>query len=285
MTQLAPYTWIKIGGPAEHLVTVTSLPSLIQQVTEAQKNHLPYRVLGSGSNVLISDSGLLGLTIINRAQSIQALPTHLLVSSGTLMNQLVQYTLVHSLAGLTHFLGLPGTVGGAIFNNSHYQEHLFSDVVISVTSLSESGQRINRIKADCAFGYDTSIFQSNHEVILEAELHLAPGDAPTLQAEAQAALKDRQETQPLDLPSSGCIFKNPPPPSPSAGYLIDHLGLKGTRVGGAEVSKVHANFIVNAGSATARDVITLINQIQTRVTAAYGLELEREIFLLEGPKE
>lgn len=288
---LAPYSYIKIGGPAEYLVSVNSLDQLAQAVKTAVAHKLPYRVLGAASNVLISDAGLPGLTIINRVSQILPVPDQPLaldVASGTLVNHLVHYTTTHALGGLEYFLGVPGTVGGALYNNSHYLDHLFGDQVLFAKLIDSAGHSLTLNHKELALGYDQSVLQTNQAVVLSVRLHLKPGDPKILKTVAHEALLRRKKTQPLDLPSSGCMFKNPHPAvchrlrlAPcAAGYLIDQAGLKGYTVGGAQVSQTHANFVVNTGSATAHDVIAVSNYVKKVIKNRYHLDLDREIFLL-----
>jgi UDP-N-acetylmuramate dehydrogenase len=277
---LAPYTYIKIGGPAEYLLTVNTVKDLCLALNSARKDRVPVTILGSASNVCIADTGLKGLVIINRAQKLTLLPNHcLLAESGTLMNRLVNFSLDHDLSGLSGFLGLPGTVGGAVVNNSHHLDQLVGSLIKSVTALNKAGEIKTFTTTDCGFAYDRSVFQTNGAIILTAEFALKAGSA-NLKAEAMAALLRRRQTQPLEAKSSGCMFKNPPKPHPSAGFMIDHLGLKNFQIGGAKVSEKHANFIVNTGQATSADMVALSNLIQTKVEARYHLHLEREIFFL-----
>jgi UDP-N-acetylmuramate dehydrogenase len=157
---LAPYTYVKIGGPAQWLVIANHRTDLIQAVTLARKDKLPLTVLGSASNIMISDQGLPGLVVINRSQQIQAeSPTDIRVDSGTLMSQLVHYTLQHKLGGIEEFLGIPGTVGGAVYNNSHHLHHLIGDYVQSVEILTHTGELATLSQAQCQFAYDESVFQ------------------------------------------------------------------------------------------------------------------------------
>ena len=289
---LAPYTYFKIGGPAQYLSVVKTTQDLIGAVQFALGvKDLPFRVLGSGSNVLVSDAGLDGLTLINRAQGIRLIDKSKFIleaDSGTYLSQVVNFSLQHSLAGLADLLGVPGTVGGAVYNNSHHLNHYLGDQVGSVILVNARGQLKQLTVSQLQFSYDSSVFQKTHDTIVSARFSLQPGEPKVLQSLAASALLHRRQTQPLDLPSSGCLFKNIDQasatrlhlPSASAGYLIDHLDLKGLKVGGAQVSAVHANFIVNAGQASAADVYQLSETVKAKVQAAYGVELQREIFLL-----
>lgn len=290
---LDQYTYAKIGGIAEHLAVVTTPAQLTRACHLAQKNRWPLTILGSASNVLISDQGLAGLVIINRLQTQKIIGSNQVeAASGVPMNRLVNFCLDHSLAGLEEFLGIPGTVGGAVYNNSHHLDHLLGDRVVKVRILNSDLQTRTLSAADCRFGYDRSIFQSKPWIILSAVFKLTPGDPAVLKSRALSALKRRRQSQPLEFPSAGCMFKNLDPATAqslgmpdgitAAGWLVDRAGLKGKVLGGAMVSPKHANFIVNHHQATAADYVALSNLVRREIHRRYGIWLEREIFFL-GP--
>jgi UDP-N-acetylmuramate dehydrogenase len=292
---LAPYTYIKIGGPAEHFALANNQAELRDFIIFGLKSHLPITVLGSASNVLIADSGIPGLVIINRAQNLKIIsqdPDPVVeADSGTLMSQLVNYCVTANLANLEEFLGIPGTVGGAIFNNSHHLDHLIGDYVQSVTVINQKGEIETLSQPDCHFAYDASVFQNHHAYILSARFQcVINSDIALLKAKAQAALMRRKKSQPLELPNSGCMFKNISPQLAArhhlpnnitaAGWLVDQSGCKGWRQGGAMVSQKHANFIVNDKNATAQDVTILSNRVKAQVKKRFNIDLQREIFFL-----
>jgi UDP-N-acetylmuramate dehydrogenase len=299
---LARHTYFKLGGPADYFVEVKSLPELVEAVRYAVKENLPYLILGGGSNVLISDQGFRGLVIKNRTTGIKLkgfaggvaggkldLKEVLIeAESGVPANLFIRYTLDQGLSGLEDMLGLPGTVGGAIYNNSHHLDKFWGDHIVEVTALDRLGQEKKYHRDDLHFAYDSSIFHKTHETILSATFQLTRGDKDALWETANAAVKRRSTTQPLGVPSSGCMFKNITLAdkmrlgiqTTSAGYLIDKAGLKGLRVGGASVSPVHANFIVNDGTATTQDVLDLVREIQIKIKAKFGVDLEKEVFVI-----
>lgn len=301
---LANHTYFKIGGPAEILVQVNSDTQLAQVYKFAIGQDIPVFVLGSGSNLLISDSGIKGIVIKNRADSIQINRfsggiksrqlkydrVNLKVSSGTITNHLVRYTIDQGLAGLEVFLGLPGTVGGAIYNNSHYKDQLFGDFVVSVDTLDHRGIAHTYTNSQLDFAYDHSRFHQNPELIINAVLELPAGDKTKSWEKATQYAKNRAATQPLSQPSSGCMYKNITQktarahnlPTTSVGYLIEQAGLKGAVIGGAKVSEKHANFIVNLGNATAKDVQLLTQKIQSKIKQKYNIELEKEVFFIDN---
>lgn len=295
---------MKVGGPADIFFIATSKADLIDAVQSAIKHKIPYTVLGAASNVLIKDGGVRGLVIKNRADAIslagfkgkvtasKAGVQSALVKaeSGAIMNQLVRFCIDQSLAGLEEFLGIPGTVGGAVYNNSHHLDHLIGDYVATITVLDKHGRIKTYQQSELNFSYDYSILQKTQDTILDITFMLTAGNKQELWSRAEAALARRRDTQPLEIPSSGCMFKNigqanairfnTPNHSTAAGFLIDRAGLKGSQVGGAQVSTKHANFLVNTGAATASDIITLSNQIKQTVKEKYGLELQEEVFVI-----
>lgn len=306
---LAKHTYFKIGGPADQFVEVKTTAELVEAVQYALKQKLPYLVLGGGSNVLISDDGFRGLVIKNKTSGIQLKgfaggvdkgkldlkEAIVQADSGVPANLLIRYTLDQGLAGLEDMLGLPGTVGGAVYNNSHHLDKLWGDHIVEVEALNLEGKRIKYTQKDLQFGYDYSLFHKTKEIILSASFLLKRGDKTQLWEVANAAVKRRATTQPLGVPSSGCMFKNisvadamrlglptgtSDRPILSAGYLIDKAGLKGLAFGGASVSTVHANFLVNSGTATAQDVLDLTAKIKETVKDKFGVDLQKEVIFI-----
>lgn len=299
---LAKHTYFKIGGPADLLYESKTSQEFISAVQSAILYKIPYLVIGGGSNILVTDAGFRGLVIKNRATQIQLKgfaggvdkgkldlkEAIVQADSGVPANLLIRYTLDQGLSGLEDMLGLPGTVGGAVYNNSHHLDKLFGEHIIEVEAIGQDGKLKKYTSKELAFDYDYSIFHKTKESIVTASFQLKRGDKDQLWEIANAAVKRRATTQPLGIPSSGCMFKNIPladkmrlgVPTPSVGYLIDKAGLKGLQVGGASISQVHANFIVNDGTATSGDVLSLIKQIQTKIKAKYGVKLELEVIVI-----
>ena len=294
---LNQHTYFRIGGPAEAFLpykySLDYRPLKSVLVFCANEN-IPVTVLGGGSNVLILDEGLLGLVLRLDTGNIMMIPPYeenepriIQVDSGCSMQKLVKFTLSFGLTGLEPFLGLPGTVGGAVYNNAHFKrDQLFDDFVTKVWTipfLQDNSMRENCYrKSQLEFGYDHSLFQSlsHKEIIILVEIALKKGDKQEVEALTEKLLKERRSSQPLDMPSSGCIFKNPEN-CPSAGWIIEHAGLKGLHVGGAEVSTKHANFIINPEKkATAADVLALMKIIHGTVLERFDILLEPEIFIL-----
>jgi len=283
---LAPYTTFGIGGPADYLAIITGLDELKAALQLLHQQHTPFLLLGGGSNVLISDAGLPGLTIINRCKSIHwprltAPIAEIQVAAGVSLAGLARKSLHHGLAGLSWAVSIPGSVGGAIVGNAGAHGHEIADVLHAV-QVWHAGQIARWPAAEMAFSYRSSrLKQQPGPIILSATLHLRPDTNHRAQALADAALQQRRRSQPTGK-SAGSIFKNPP--GDYAGRLIEQVGLKGHCAGDACISTKHANFIINRGHATATQVMTLIRLAQEQVQARFGILLEPEIrFLGQHP--
>jgi len=286
---LAPLTTFKVGGPADWLLELHGHRELHVALELAAAAGVPVTVLGGGSNVLVGDRGVRGLVVRVRGGAVTPVtPGAVRADAGVTLNGLVRWTIARGLAGLEMWAGTPGTVGGAIYGNAHFQGRLIGERVVRAAVVSRAGTMTELVRAEMAFAYDDSRLQHTGEILLWADFAVEPGEPARLRDIARAALRYRKHTQPLALPSAGCIFKNPDParvplPSdvpPSAGALIDRAGMKGAALGGALVSPAHANFIVNAGGATARDVRQLIQRCKRAVRDRFGIELEEEIVYL-----
>jgi UDP-N-acetylmuramate dehydrogenase len=289
---LSHYTYMKVGGPADILIEATTTDEVISIIKEAKSDNIPTYIIGGGSNTLFTDKGFRGLVIVNKSHAcdINADTGTVTVDAGLMTNALVNQTVKAGLGGLAPFLGIPGSIGGAIYNNSHYLDQLIGNYITQCTVYDPASGVRTMNHDELKFAYDYSALQEMSVAILTVTFQLERSNAATQQQIANAALERRRATQPLALPSSGCTFKNfkdvahkyPKLPAgiTSAGALIDHAGLKGMKVGGAEVSQVHANFIVNTDSAVAQDIIDLANKISTIVKERYDLPLEREVFFV-----
>jgi UDP-N-acetylmuramate dehydrogenase len=277
---LSAHTTFRIGGPADFFVTAQTLDDLIACVRRARERGVPVFILGNGSNILIRDRGVRGLVIENHCHQfsldlINSDRAMLRVESGAVLPGLANRLARQGWAGLEWAIGVPGTIGGAIVGNAGAHGACIADNLIGVTILDAHDTIRELPKTELAFAYRTSRFKrARAEMILRAEIELARDDPDACIARMQQYTEHRRRTQPTE-PSVGSMFKNPP--GDFAGRLIDAAGLKGTRVGGIEVSQVHANFFVNRGGATASDVLQLIEIVRERVRAMFGVELELEI--------
>ncbi len=287
---LAPYTTFRIGGPADWLYDATTADELADGITAARDLGLPYFVLGLGANVLIGDGGFRGIVIRNLARHHRITPEDGRVwsESGAIMNDLIFATVDHGLTGLEHFIGIPSTVGGAVWQNLHFlspapdreRTVFIAEVFESCDILSEEGAR-RTVGADyVAFGYDDTVFHHRRDYVLSATFRLTPGDPHVMHRVMQENLSWRGARHPwLQIhPSAGSIFKKIE--GMGAGRLVDQCGLKGFRIGGAQISHIHANIVINLGNATARDVRALIAHAQEAVEAKFGVRLETEIGMI-----
>lgn len=291
-------TYFKIGGPADAYLEISKADNLHQVLDLCHKNTIPITVIGGASNIIVSDKGIRGLVIklINKDFTVTEddNPSTIRVGAGMPTALLVRQAIDHGLQGLEYFLGVPGTVGGAIYNNAHYLTDLIGEHVKRVQIISHDHQQHWLTQEEAQFGYDSSRFQSTDEIIFAVEFSLMRGNKEaSLQKIAQATTY-RAQTQPLGEPSSGCIFQNVPVTPELAqtfpeysgkkyiggGFLIDRAGLKGSKVGQIEVSQKHAAFFINHGQGRAQDVLTLINQVKKKVHDMYNVELQEEVFFL-----
>ena len=283
---LAPLTTLRVGGPADVLTEVRSADEALSALQLARQAGVSVVWLGGGSNLLVGDLGVRGLVVRWHGGAVSSVaPDRVHTEAGVTVNGLVRYTIAHGLAGLAAWAGTPGTVGGAVRGNAHFQGRMFSELVVSVCVADRDGVVRELPAAEMEFGYDRSRLQRTGEVALAADVRVGPGEPGALRDEARRSLAFRKRTQPLALPSAGCVFQNPDPTRvrlpadvpASAGALVDAAGLKGAVCGGARVSPVHANFVVNEGGASAREVVTLIERMREAVAARFGVELEEEI--------
>ena len=286
---LAELTTFHVGGPAEWLLDTRGSDEIVTALRLARDASVPVTLLGGGSNVLVSDSGVRGLVIRPRAGAVQQIDsTHVKADAAVTINGLVRWTIMRGAAGLEAWAGTPGTVGGAIFGNAHFGGRLIGDLVTEVRLAATDGSMVDATASEMAFGYDRSRLQDTAEVLLWATFRVSPGDPAALRAVARESLAYRKRTQPLETPSAGCIFQNPAPGRDtvpegipwSAGALVDRAGLKGLTMGGARVSVTHGNFILNDGSATATDIRRLIQHCRTVVRDLFGVDLREEIVYL-----
>ncbi len=286
---LAGLTTFHVGGPADWLVDVRAADELVAVLEAARQASLPVTVLGGGSNVVVSDEGVRGVVIRLLLSSVsQPAADRVRAEAGVTINGLVRWTIGRGLAGLEAWAGTPGTVGGAIFGNAHFAGRNIGDLVLDVGLVTPDGRLVTASRDDMEFAYDTSRLRETCEVVVWAEFAASPGEPAALRARARESLAYRKRTQPLALPSAGCIFQNPDPARDqvpagvpaSAGALVDRAGLKGHRVGGASISAAHANFIVNDGQATASDIRALVELARSRVRERFGVELRDEVVFL-----
>lgn len=279
---LAPCTSLRIGGPADALVHVDNLDVLKRVLAVANRHEIPLSVLGGGSNVLIRDRGIRGILLQMRGafRSYRLRPStdgnvaDLTVGAGYSLSRLAMQVGRRGWKGLEFAYGIPGTIGGAMVMNSGTGLGELSDTLLSARVLRRDGELLEVTASAAGLGYRSSAFPQG-SLLLEATLRLQRGSAPVIYSAMREAYRQRRQTQPLALPSAGSTFTNPQ--GGVAAQLIERLGLKGTRFGGAEISPLHANFITNIARATAADVETLIGYVRDRVKEAYSISLIREV--------
>ena len=273
---MAPLTTWRIGGPAEMLATPRDRDDVARAVRWAASRRIPWRVLGNGSNLLVSDEGVRGL-VIRLRKSLDAIAFDgacVAAGAGASFPQLAKLAAARGLAGLEFGAGIPGTVGGAIVMNAGWHEFETGNAVASVAFLDAEGAVESREREACRFGYRVSAFRGGGGVVLGARFALTPDDPAAVQSRMDRFAGGRKATQPTELPSCGSVFLKPE--GDFAGRLIEAAGLKGRRVGAIEVSPKHANFFVNLGGGTAKDVLELVALAEGEVARRFGVTLTRE---------
>lgn len=277
---LAPYTTWKIGGPADVLLIPGSKEQLVAAVKLLHTHGIPWMALGRGSNMLVADKGVRGVVIkLGDALETVRIEGESIVAGGAY--SFIKLSVIagkQGLTGLEFAGGIPGTVGGAVYMNAGAHGSDVSRILQRAEVLLPDGELVTLQNEDLAYAYRHSILQTSPGIVTEAEFRLRYGDRKEIAA-AMAAYKDRRlRTQPLQLACAGSVFRNPE--GHHAAKLIEEAGLKGLRVGGAEVSPLHANFIVNTGQATAYDVLTLIEQVKETVRTRFGVTLVPEVLVV-----
>jgi UDP-N-acetylmuramate dehydrogenase len=279
---LGRHTTFRIGGPAAIHFQPTANEAAAEAVAWARQHKVPWLALGLGSNVLIRDGGFPGL-VVKIGKGLDALSHRAAtwkVGAGLPIPLLARRTAEEGFAGVHKLVGVPGSVGGGVFMNAGAHGQDFASVLISATVLDPKGRLVEKPKKEIPFSYRRSGLEGY--VVLGCALRLEPEEPEKLKAEMAMLLRRRREGTPFDQPCCGSVFKNPE--ETTAGRLIDRCGLKGRRVGGAEISKVHANYIVNVGNASADDVLKLIDIARTAVFKEFGIELELEVKILGEPR-
>lgn len=283
---VGPYTTFRIGGPADLFYTATSADALAAAVTAAREMDVPYFVLGLGANILVGDQGFRGLIIRNLADHVKFDDDgHMWAESGAIMAKVIPEAVKRGWSGLEHYVGIPSTVGGAVWQNLHFlspapereRTMFIAEVVESCHLLTADGARRTLTRDEMQFGYDTSILHGGENIALSVNFTLTPREPAEMHRVMQENLSWRGARHPwLDYyPSAGSIFKKIE--GVGAGRLVDQCGLKGYRHGNAQISLIHANIMVNLGGATAREVRELIAHAQRAVEDKFGQHLEPEI--------
>ena len=277
---MTKHTSFHIGGPAELMAQPQSEAELQSLLLKAAEAAVPVTLVGNGSNLLVRDKGIRGLVIKlgSMLRDIKVSGNVLTFGSGVSLAQASKKAAELGLSGMEFAVGIPGSIGGAVYMNAGAYDGEMSKVVKSVRVMNAAGE-VSELSADeLDFGYRHSALQGSGKIVTSVTVELAAGDKQAI-AEKMADFSNRRITkQPLELPSAGSMFKRPP--GYFAGTLIDQTGLKGYTVGGAQVSTKHAGFVVNIGGATAADVLQLISDVQAKVFAAHGVNLDHEVLVL-----
>ena len=299
---MSKHTSFKVGGPARYFAKVSSIESLKNALSFAREKNLPHFILGNGTNLLVSDKGYDGV-IISLAGDFSEIVDlgngKFKVGAATPLGRFARHTLKQGYTGIHKLAGIPGTLGGAVYMNAGAYGQEIGQACTGVTVLDAGGNIRELSAAECGFGYRRSVFSNgnngagddNGKIILAATFQLQSASSQglttaDLEAELAECMAKRKATQPLNMPNAGSTFKRldkgatETPTQIAPGYYIEQAGLKGYRIGSAEVSTLHANFIVNAGGATAQDIKSLSEYVQNKVFEKFRIELKREIILL-----
>ncbi|WP_407918997.1 UDP-N-acetylmuramate dehydrogenase [Chlamydia ibidis] len=273
---LSRYSTFRLGGPANYFKEIRSVEEAKQVIRYLRKENYPFVIIGKGSNCLFDDRGVDGFVLYNNIQGKELLDNdRIKVYSGVSFSLLGKALSDSGYSGLEFAIGIPGSVGGAVFMNAGTGMHDVASVLDSVEVIDESGEIRSYSSQTLELGYRTSCFQNRREFILSATFNLTRSSLAS--QTAKDLLHRRLLTQPYQEPSAGCIFQNPP--GQSAGKLIEEMGLKGFSIGGAQVSRKHANFIINDGKATSAEVKELIEIIRDKLRAT-GVDLRQEIRII-----
>jgi len=276
---MSRHTSLRIGGPADLFITCDTIAGLSDTLEVLAEEGVSFTTVGKGTNLLVADAGIRGAVLIlgKEFKRHACEDGHIRAGAACVLAYLVQDAFSRGLGGLEFAVGVPGTVGGALAMNAGSRTAWIGSVTESVT-LFVPGEGLVRLRGDVIpWGYRTSGLPGRG-IIVEGVLRLAPADPERIRLDMERSLRLRKSTQPLGVPSAGSAFKNPE--GDSAGRLIEAAGLKGIGLGGARVSDVHANFIVNDGGATASDVVGLMSKVRTTVRNMYGIELQPEVRFL-----
>lgn len=279
---LAKFSTFKVGGKADYLTLPKTSEQLNQALQWGRAEGLPITLLGAGSNLLISDQGLPGLVICTRAlrySEFDAVTGRVTAAAGEPWSSLAWKAARNGLKGFEWTIGIPGTVGGAVVMNAGAHGGETADILVEAEVIEPDGS-VHLLKPEAlAYRYRTSNLQGSHKIVTMATFQLSPGHDPAAVKAATAEdLKQRRTTQPYHLPNCGSVFRNPP--GNSAGRLIQEAGLKGHQIGNAQISTLHANFIVNLGGAKAQDVLALIRHAQAVIQDRNGISLETEVKII-----
>lgn len=272
---LKKYNTYGIGGISKYLVMPEDIDDLSSLIKYLNKENIPWYVLGGGSNVILPDEDFDGAIIkLDKLNRVVIDNDIITAESGVSLGMFVNTLLDHGFVNYAHLMGIPGTLGGAIVGNAGAYNVSIFDYLISVSIIDADGNKKILNKEDIKYDYRYTEFKGKNSIVVAASFKGIYGDVALVREQIQLNLEKRRNTQPLEYKNAGSVFKNPP--EYSAGYLIEHAGLKGLTVGGAKVSEKHANFIINYDNATSRDIIKLIGIIKNTVEDKFNIELNLE---------
>jgi UDP-N-acetylmuramate dehydrogenase len=276
---LKDHTYTKLGGTADYFVTPVSYQEVQEIVQFANEDKVKFTLLGNGSNLIVRDGGIRGIVMnLEKLDEIQSIGNSVIAQSGARIIDASRHALKKHLTGLEFACGIPGSVGGALYMNAGAYGGEIKDCLRSTLVCTKDGELITLQAEDLDLAYRTSNIPDKGHIVLEATFDLEVGDYNEIKAVMDDLTEKRESKQPLEYPSCGSVFKRPP--GYFAGKLIQDSELQGVQVGGAEVSKKHAGFIVNVGNATATDYIQLIKHVQATVMENFGVTLEREVRII-----
>ena len=273
---MSAHTTFRIGGPADFLVTPGTAGQLKEILALCREENQPFFILGNGSNLLVGDRGYSGTMIcLSRLSAVETEETCIRAQAGALLSKIAREACERSLAGFEFAAGIPGSLGGAVVMNAGAYGGELKDVLVNVTVMDREGNILKKTPEELCMGYRTSSVLSEEYVVLEAEINLEKGDRRLIRARMDDLAARRREKQPLEYPSAGSTFKRPE--GYFAGKLIDDAGLRGFRVGGAQVAEKHCGFVINREQATAADVMELCRRVSGAVKEQFCVELEMEV--------
>ena len=277
------YTTWKIGGNADCLVLPADAADVVAAQAFCREHQVPCQVIGNGSNLLVLDGGVEGVVIrIGEGMNGYTVDGTLVTAgSGCVLARLARETAKLGLAGLEWAVGIPASIGGAAYMNAGAYGHCFYETLEAVEAIDSNGNICNLSVEELTYSYRHTRLMEKGYIVTKAMIRLKEGDAASLTAAADETMHLRREKQPLEYPSAGSVFKNPE--GSHAGYLVEQCGLRGKRVGNAQVSEKHGNFIVNLGDCTAKDVLTLIKEVRDTVKKEKGYDLETEVLIIGRP--
>ena len=279
---MAKHTSFKIGGPADVFIKVDNIEELKETLDLSKQNQIPLTIIGNGSNLLVTDKGIRGITAKLNLKDIEIKNENnkqiIKVDAGVPVGLLAQKLLKEEIAGFEELSGIPGTIGGAVIMNAGANGKELKDILKKVTAMDYNGNIHEFTNEECQFSYRNSRFQKEKYIILQATLELEKGNSTEIKEKMDEYMQFRKEKQPIEYPNAGSTFKRGE--DFVTAKLIDEAGLKGYKVGGAQVSKKHAGFIVNVDNATAKDVIELTDYIKEKIEEKFGKKINLEIQII-----